>query len=153
MERALKSIGDSFSEELGKRFRRLAHELEIGISFRDAMQHLASDLNMPDVSFFCAALALNRDSGGTLAHILTMLSKTLHERQRVALRLKTLTAESRAAARIVGSLPLIIVALQAWLNPRQFDFLLNDGTGQSILAIAAVCIISGLAIIWRMARL
>ncbi|WP_197034981.1 type II secretion system F family protein [Herbaspirillum sp. RV1423] len=153
IERSLAALGETFDAELGRRFRRFGQELELGVPFRDALNHLSAELDIPDVTFFCAALALNRESGGPLAHILATLGKTLRERRATASRLRALTAESRAAARILGALPIIILLLQAWLNPRQFYFLLNDPIGHLILIYAATSIVTGLAVIWRMARL
>lgn len=153
VEKALASLGEIFEGVMAERFRKLVWQLELGFSFRDALRNFSADLNLPDVDYFCAVLALNRESGSPLSPMLVTLSKTLRERQAVDRRLRGLTAESRASARILSFLPLVIVGLQAFLNPAQFDFLLSDPTGRLILGYCAGSIVIGLLIIRRMSRL
>lgn len=152
VERALATLTELFPGELGERFAHLSSQLELGVPLRDALQTLSAGLDLPDVDFFCAALALNRDSGGQLSGMLQSLSRTLRERRGAQRKLLALTAESRAAARIVGTMPLVIIGLQALTNPAQLQFLWRDDSGRMVAAYALVSIVSGLLVIRRMSR-
>ncbi|MDR1046032.1 MAG: type II secretion system F family protein [Candidatus Adiutrix sp.] len=153
VERALASMGDIFDGVMADRFRRLVQQLELGVPFRDALRNFSSSLNLPDVDFFCAVLALNRETGSQLSPMLTALSRTLREQRAVSRKLQALTAESRASARVLSFLPLFILGLQAFLNPGQLKFLLEDPAGRAVLGLCAASMAAGLFIIRRMSRL
>ena len=152
VDRALASLSELYSGELGQRFAHFARQLELGVPFRDALHELASGLDLPDVDFFCAALSLNRDSGGLLSTTLPSLSCALRERRATQRRLSALTAESRSAARIVAAMPLIVLLVQALTNPQQLQFLWQDDTGRVVGMYASASIVLGLFIIRRMSR-
>jgi tight adherence protein B len=153
VERALASVAELYHGELAARFRRLVQLLELGIPFREALDAFSNQLNLPDVDFFCALLALNRESGSRLSPLLTSLHQTLRERQAMARKLQGLTSESRNAARILAVLPLFIIGFQTFMNPSHLDFLLTDPIGRLLLGYAIISIGAGLLIIQRMSRL
>lgn len=150
VEKALGAIGESYDGELGKRFSLMVRHLELGAPFRDAAAAFSESLNMPDVDFFCAVLALNRENGNRLSPMLMSLSKTLRERHAVNRKLKALTSETRSTAKILSILPLVVLAVQFILNPRLFNFLLYDSLGQLILAGCGFSMLAGILIINRM---
>ena len=96
---------------------------------------LPQGLDLPDVDYFCAVLATPRNKRSDHPVALS-LSRTLSERRVVARKLKALTAESRAAARVLSFLPLFIIGLQALLNPQQLQFLINDPGDTPLLGTA-----------------
>ncbi len=153
VEKIIASLGDIYDGEIGERFRRLVHHLELGMPFREALRHFSRDLDLPDVDFFCAVLALNRETGSQLSPMLLSLSQMLRDRRAVDRKLQALTSESRAAARVLCALPFFIIGLQLFLNPRQMDFLLYDPTGRTVLGCCIACMIVGLLIVRRMSRM
>jgi tight adherence protein B len=153
LERALASLGDIFTGEMAERFRKLVRQMEIGVPFREALQNFSASLNLADVDFFCAVLAVNRETGSPLSPMLISLSKTLSERRNVARKLQGLTAESRSAATVLSLLPIFIIGLQAFLNPSQLRFLLSDPVGRTVVAYCVCSMVAGLVVIRRMSRL
>ena len=153
LERALASIGAIFEGEMAHRFQHLVQQMEIGVSFKEALDAFAAGLDLPDVDYFCAVLVLHRETGSQITPMLLSLSRTLSERRVVARKLKALTAESRAAARVLSFLPLFIIGLQALLNPQQLQFLINDPLGRIVIGYCTLSMAAGILIIRRMSRL
>ncbi|WP_432721418.1 type II secretion system F family protein [Jeongeupia wiesaeckerbachi] len=152
IERALAGLAELFPGELGTRFAGLARQLDLGLPLRDALGELSRGLTLPDLDFFCAALLLNRDSGGQLSTMLAALARTLRARHAAQRKLSALTAESRAAARIVAAMPVVILGLQAFTHPEHLQFLLRDASGRLVAAYAITSIVGGLLLIRRMSR-
>jgi tight adherence protein B len=153
VERALGSLSELFEGELSERFKLLTLHLELGVPFREALTVFSSELESPDVDFFCSILALNREIGSRLSPMLLSLERTLRDRKTVDRKLRALTAESRSAARILSALPFFVLGLEALLNPRQLSFLFSDPTGRTVLVVCAICMWAGLVTIGRMSRL
>jgi tight adherence protein B len=153
VERALASMAELYHGEIAARFRRLVRLLDLGVPFREALNSFSQQLDLPDVDFFCAIMALNRENGNRLSPLLTSLSQTLRERQAVDRKLRGLTAESRGSAKILMILPIVVIGLQTFLNPGHLDFLLTDQVGRILLGYVAVSMFAGFLIIQRMSRL
>ncbi|MDR1658291.1 MAG: type II secretion system F family protein [Deltaproteobacteria bacterium] len=153
VERALGSIGEIYEGEIAERFTQLVRHLELGVGFRDALKLFSHDLNLPDVDFFCAILALNREHGSRLSPMLVSLGQTLRDRKSAERRLQALTAETRGSARILSVLPIFVIGLQAFLNPKQLQFLIADPLGRTVLGYCLVSMWIGLLVIRRMSRL
>jgi tight adherence protein B len=68
-------------------------------------------------------------------------------------KLQALTAESRGAARILSILPLFVIGLQAFLNPKQLQFLIADPVGRTVIGYCLISMFIGLMVIRRMSRL
>jgi tight adherence protein B len=89
-----------------------------------------------------SAIDINRDTGGNLSEILTTVSGTIRERQRMARHVRTLTAEGRLSARILTALPLLLALWQWKVNPDNFALLLH-GVGLVALFVAGIFLILG----------
>ena len=152
VDRALKILGEAYDDELGRRVLKLCREMKVGLPFREALGNFADELDDPDVDFFCEVLALNRETGSALSPMLASLSMMLRERRAIDRKLKALTSESRASARVLCLLPVFILGLQAFLNPSQLLFLVNDPAGRIVAGCALACMLAGFIIIQRMSR-
>ena len=152
VERSLQILGESYEDELGRRMTRLNQEMKVGLPFREALTNFAAGLDSADVDFFCEVLALNRETGSPLSPMLVSLSQMLRERRAIDRKLKALTSESRASARVLCLLPLFILVLQGFLNPSQVLFLLHDPTGRVLAGYCLVSMVAGFVVIQRMSR-
>lgn len=152
VDRALQILGEAYDDELGSRITKLCQEMRVGLPFREALHNFAADLDNADVDFFCEVLALNRETGSPLSPMLVSLSQMLSERRSIDRKLKALTSESRASARVLCLLPLFILGLQAFLNPSQVMFLVNDPTGRVVTGYCLVSMLAGFIVIQRMSR-
>ncbi|WP_343609860.1 type II secretion system F family protein [Novosphingobium sp.] len=102
---------------VGQEFKLVTERIKIGRSMEDALQVTADRLNMPEFSFFCITLAIQRETGGNLAETLANLADVLRKRAQMKLKIKAMSSESKASAYIVGSLPFIVFVLVYWVNP------------------------------------
>ena len=102
---------------VGEEFKMITERIRIGKSMEDALQETADRLNMPEFSFFCITLAIQRETGGNLAETLANLADVLRKRAQMKLKIRAMSSESKASAYIVGSLPFIVFAMIWWINP------------------------------------
>lgn len=126
VDRALKILGEAYDDEFGRRVLKLCREMKVGLPFRE--------------------------TGSALSPMLASLSMMLRERRAIDRKLKALTSESRASARVLCLLPVFILGLQAFLNPSQLLFLVNDPAGRIVAGCALACMLAGFIIIQRMSR-
>jgi tight adherence protein B len=102
---------------VGEEFKLVTERIKIGRSMEEALQDTADRLDMPEFSFFCITLAIQRETGGNLAETLSNLSDVLRKRAQMKLKIKAMSSESKASAYIVGSLPFFVFTMIYWINP------------------------------------
>lgn len=113
----LNVVAQEIPGPVGEEFKLVTERMRIGKPMEDALQDTADRLNMPEFSFFCITLAIQRETGGNLAETLSNLADVLRKRAQMKLKIRAMSSESKASAYIVGSLPFIVFIMIYWVNP------------------------------------
>jgi tight adherence protein B len=123
---------------VGEEFKLVTERIKIGRTMEDALQDTADRLNMPEFSFFCITLAIQRETGGNLAETLANLADVLRKRAQMKLKIKAMSSESKASAYIVGSLPFIVFGMIYSINPQYLGGFFVD-TRLMIVGVGGLC--------------
>ncbi|RUM93036.1 MAG: type II secretion system protein [Thiomicrospira sp.] len=150
---ALSMIAEEFRAPLGKEVKEVNRQLTLGISMREILRDFQTRVEIPEAQFFVVTLIIQRETGGQLAPILEELSRLMRRREMFQAKLKTLTAESRFTAVFLGLAPLGYLGYKYFFDPASMAFFLNDPTGQNILMISLVLMLSGAMILKSMLRI
>lgn len=102
---------------VGEEFKLVTERIRIGKTMEESLQETADRLNIPEFSFFCITLAIQRETGGNLAETLSNLADVLRKRAQMKLKIRAMSSESKASAYIVGSLPFMVFSMIWWINP------------------------------------
>lgn len=73
-------------------------------------------------------------AGGNLADLLTTVAQTLRDREGVRRQIKTLSAEGRLSAIILGALPFVIAGYISVVNPGYLTGLFSSSTGKIMMS-------------------
>ncbi|SON49954.1 type II secretion system F family protein [Vibrio tapetis] len=152
LNRSVLSVSESFEGALGSEFRKIYDALLLGVSFQQAFSDAADRVDSEAFGYFTAVLSLNTETGGPLVDALSNLGASLREKSKIHQKVLALTAEPRVAARVVTAIPIVLLSMQFVKQPEQIDFLLNDPSGQSVLAYAVVSMALGLIWINRLTK-
>ncbi len=77
---AMGMVADELPQPLGAEFKTTFDQINLGMTFPDAMAEMADRINSPDLNFLVIALMIERKTGGNLTELLTSLAKTVRER-------------------------------------------------------------------------
>lgn len=102
---------------VAEEFKRVNDRIRVGRSTEEALNETADRLELPEFSFFCVALAIQRETGGNLAETLANLADVLRKRAQMKLKIRAMSSEAKASAWIIGVLPFIVFALMTMINP------------------------------------
>ena len=111
---------------VGEEFKMVTERIRIGKSMEEALQDTADRLNTAEFSFFCITLAIQRETGGNLAETLSNLADVLRKRAQMKLKIRAMSAESKASAYIVGSLPFIVFTMVYMVNQHYMSGFFTD---------------------------
>lgn len=113
----LKMAADELPEPVGPEFRKTFDEQNYGLPMKDALDNLAHRIPILDVRFFVTAVLIQRETGGNLSEVLGKIASLMRERSALKGEIRTLTAESKLSARILGALPFVVFGAVSVLNP------------------------------------
>src|SRR5206468_4439419 len=115
---AVKMVGDEMAEPIAKEFRVLFDETNFGVPQTEALMRLADRVPIDDLRYFVIAVMIQRESGGNLAELLDNIAAIVRARLKLLGEVRTLSAEGKLSAWILGLLPFCVGALINILNPK-----------------------------------
>lgn len=118
-----------FSEEVDL----LVKEIGLGAPVDRAIRAAARRIDSTVISGAFATITVARQTGGDLPQTLESASAALRESARLEGVLRTKTAEGRGQVLVLASVPFLLCAMIAWLNPTWFDPMLEQRIGRLIL--------------------
>lgn len=149
---AFSLVAQNIKGPLAIEFALIDNWLRLGVPLRQVMQDSATRVPLNEYRFFAVILIINQEAGGRLGETLDRLSSTLRERQELFLKVQAKTSEARASAKIVAALVPLALGYMYLNSPKDFRFLLNDPTGNSVLFYAFGSVTLGLLITHLMVR-
>src|SRR4029079_17842463 len=114
-------------------------DLDTGVALDDALAAWADLRRSADTDLLVGALELHRRSGGDLPAVLDQVVATIRDRVSIAREVRSLTAQARLSAWILGLLPIGFFGF-LWVTSRQ------DIQGALSTPAGLTCVILGLAL-------
>ncbi|HYE00309.1 MAG TPA: type II secretion system F family protein [Alphaproteobacteria bacterium] len=148
----LRTVGREVPDPVGEEFRNLTESLRLGMPLAEALDRAAERMPTAELQFFAIALTVQQQSGGNLAEILANLAGVLRGRRRLIDKIAALSAEAKASAAIIGSLPFVVAGALAVLNPDYIALLVQTDLGRLLAAAAGVSMAVGILVMRAMIR-
>jgi tight adherence protein B len=139
---AAEEVGDPLGGILGDACDRSA----LGVPFDEVLESLAAKIGGTDAKLVTGVLRLHRRTGGTLATSLDDLVRTLRARRDGARELRSLTAQARLSATILGLLPLGFFLFLSVVARRDIEAAYRSSAGVSAIGIGLA--LQGAAFVW-----
>ena len=152
LDQALVMIGNSVDDPVASEFRRIAKQLEMGLSLSAAMRSFAYRVPTMDVRIFASALSVHREAGGNLPKTLERLARVIRDRMSYQRQLRSVTGAGRISALIIAGLGPLLFLYLFFIQPEYSQTLWNNPTGRLVLILAAASQVVGLILIARMLR-
>lgn len=137
---------------LSQELELVQREQRVGVNFVDAMQHMERRLRSESICLLCASLRVATHTGGNLSETLDSVASTIQRRTQMAARVRTLTAQGRLQALIVGALPVVLLLALSIVSPEDMAPMWHSREGWVVLAVLAVMETAGLLTIRRIVR-
>ena len=150
---AIRLVGEEMPDPIGEEFKQVSEEVRLGMDPGEALSRLQSRVLVPDITFFCTAIRIQRGAGGNLAEVLDRLAEVIRERFKVLSYARALQAQHKWSAIIVGLSPVIIGLAFQLMNPEYFTAMLNDPLGPLFIGAGLVFEVVGFFTIWRIAQI
>ena len=135
LAQAIELAGDELAPPLGPTLRRVADRVGLGDPLEDALQAWAIEVGGPDARLAAGVFGLQRRTGGALATALDELAVTLRSRRSAARELRSLTAQARLSATILGLLPIGFFLFLSVVARRDVEAAFGTSTGSGAVIL------------------
>jgi len=139
LPQAIRYAADESASPVREELRQVVVDLDTGVSLDAALAAWASGQRSSETDLVAGALELHRRSGGDLPAVLDQVAATIRDRVSVAREVRSLTAQARLSAWILGLLPIGFFGF-LWLTSRR------DIEGALATPAGVICVIVGLAL-------
>lgn len=141
---AFEMVAKEAKPPLSQEFDLILREHRLGASLGDALKRLADRMPGTDTRIMVNATLILLESGGNLPERFDTLAKTIQERKRIQLKIKTMTAEGETQAYILAILPLVLALAMNTMNNEVFRLMYTTVLGWMIIGVIVLMEIAGL---------
>jgi tight adherence protein B len=132
---ALTTAADEADDPLSTILAGTAHAASLGVPMDEALDRFADAVGGSDVRLVSGVLKVHRRTGGALAASLDDVARTLADRREAARELRSLTAQARLSAAILGLLPLGFFLFLSVVARRDIESAYRTTAGASAIGI------------------
>ena len=143
-------IASESPEPVRSEFIDLVEQQKVGVPLQRAFERMHDRMPLPEVNFFAIVVAIQAQTGGNLAEALGNLSGVLRDRYRLQSKVKSLSAEAKASAWIIGALPPLVMLVVYLTSPDYIALLWTDQLGKMMLGAAGVWMLLGVLVMRKM---
>ena len=146
----LRIIAAEAQEPVRSEFREIVEDQTLGMPLAEAVNRLPERIPLPEANFFAIVIAIQSRSGGSLSEALGNLSKVLRDRKKMGAKIRAMSAEAKASASIIGSLPVIVTVLIYLTSPDYIALLFTTTPGNIVLACSGFWMFLGVMVMRKM---
>lgn len=125
-------------EPIRSEFRLVVEDQTVGMPVQEAVDRLAQRVPLKEVGFLAIVVAIQSRAGGNLTEALGNLSAVLRGRRQLQAKVKAMSAEAKASAGIIASLPVIVACLVQLTSPDYLALLYQTDPGLMVMAACVV---------------
>ena len=141
----VEAVAQETSDPMARELRRVLAEARLGRPLEEALQDVAVRMQSLDFDWAVMAIRIQREVGGNLAELLSTVADTMVQRSRLRGEVKTLTAEGRLSAIIMGLLPLGLGGFMFMSSPDYIGTLFQSLAGWAMVIGSAIAGVAGFA--------
>lgn len=139
------SVATDMPDPIGSEFGIIHHQVEYGDEISDAMNDFADRVGLEDARYLAVSVGIQHGTGGNLARILKVLSRTIRDRSNMRKKIKAISSEGRLSAVILTAVPVFIFGSIMVTSPSFYNDVWDDPLFPPIaIAIVTLVVLQGI---------
>ena len=123
--------------------KRLDADITLGRSSTESITHYAQETGLRELRIFATVMGIAGRIGGNVPHLLEQIALTTRQDLLLNRKLKVQTAQGRMSVRLVGSVPIALIALMSLVMPGYLAVWLSSSGGRILFVLALCLIVTG----------
>jgi len=117
LPQAIEMVSKEMKPPASDEFRRVRHEIGLGLSLTQALSNLVTRMENDDLYLVVTAININSQVGGNIVTMLEAVTSTIRERVRLFAEVRVLTSQQRFGSYILTFMPVAMAAAMFFINP------------------------------------
>ena len=135
---AIDIVSKEIKGEIGKEFSKMSLELAYGLGIDTVFKRFAERIKLDEVNYLTASLTILNKTGGNIIEVFSSIEKTLFNKKKLRLELKSLTSSSRIIVYVLFTVPFLFVLFISIISPGYFSPFITTSIGRIILTIIII---------------
>lgn len=144
--------GKEMEDPIAFEFNKIVRDNSLGKPIDEALSDFSKRTEDEDIDIFVTAILIQRQVGGNLSEILDVLANTIRDRIKLRGDIKTITAQSKMSAVVVGSIPFVLAIILNLLNPEFMLPLFNTLIGNILIGVVLTMQTVGVLILMKIIK-
>lgn len=153
LEGTLELVSREVPPPLGMEMRITYEEQRLGLGMDKALRRMGERVASRDLRYFVTAVLIQMEAGGSLVEILENIGMIVRERLKLNGKVRSLSAEGRFSALILGLMPVGLFLLIFLMNPEYMQGFLQDPLGVKLLGGGIISILLGAVVMKKMVNI
>lgn len=150
---AIDNMSKQVQAPAGVEFSSVIRESRVGVSVDRALRNMATRIDNQDLQLLINAIAIQRETGGNLIHMMETIEHTVRERVMIRGEVKTLTAQTQMGSWIITGLPIVMAFFLYTINPQGISFFWTNLLGMIMGGFTVLCIVGGNMVLQRISNI
>lgn len=104
---ALELVVNEMPDPLSSELALVLAEMNYGYALRDALDNLSDRVQTQDIAMFVVSVAIQTETGGSLADILDSLTRVIRDRASMVMKVRALASEGKMTGSLLTAMPII----------------------------------------------
>lgn len=153
LNQAFEVLVEEMPAPISHEFSLVVRENKMGVDLNDCLAHLKKRMPVDDLDLINTAIGIVRETGGDLTEVLENMVSTIREKKKLTDRVRALTVQGRLQGYIMMVLPIAFSIFIYFVNPNNFQIMLGDQLGQTLLMWAVISEAIGIILIQKLSRI
>lgn len=134
---AIELVSKELEGPMSEEFKKMNLELSFGLGIDVVFNRLYERIKIEEIAYLTASLTILNQTGGNIVEVFNSIEKSLFNKKKLRLELKSLTSGSRMIVNVLVIVPIAFILLIWIISPTYFQPLLTSKLGIILMCITA----------------
>ncbi|MBQ9011025.1 MAG: type II secretion system F family protein [Bacilli bacterium] len=135
---AIEIVSEELPGTIGKEFGKMSLELTYGLGIDVVFKRFADRVKIEEVNYLTASLTILNKTGGNIIEVFNSIEKSLFNKKKLKLELKSLTGASKIIIWVLFIVPFLFIVAISFINPEYFMPFITTNIGRILTIFMAL---------------
>ena len=149
---AISIVAEQLDGAISDEFKKMSLELSFGLEIEVVFDRFAKRIKLEEAAYLTSSLSVLNKTGGNIIKVFTSIEKTLFNRQKLNLELKSLTGSSRIIMYALTIMPVLFVIVISLINKDYYAPLFTSPLGFIIIGIILILYVTYIIVVRKIMK-
>jgi tight adherence protein B len=144
------AVAREMPDPIGTEFGLIFDQVSYGDDLVTAVQEFSDRMDIEDVHYLSASIAIQHGTGGDLARVIEVLSKVIRGRIVMRRRIKAISAEGRLSAWFLSAIPVLMYVMMSIVSPKYYSDIAGDPLYGPMMAFIITLVIANALVLRKL---